>query len=108
MAWLTNERIIQKYIGMKRIVATIYTDFETTCLVHHHHHHHDGEIEMMMLEQVDAVLAPPVADRVLLRFRHVDVGVGVGTTITNITTNTNTDTDNDVINGNGNDNGPLG
>ena len=46
-------------LGMKIIVATTYADFETSVV-------DDSE-----MEQVDAVLAPPVADRLLLKFRYV-------------------------------------
>lgn len=46
-------------LGMKSIVATIYADFEMSLV-------DDGE-----MEQVDGVLAPPVADRLMLKFRYV-------------------------------------
>ena len=46
-------------LGMKIIAATIYADFETSA------------VDDSKMEQVDAVLAPPVADRLLLKFRYV-------------------------------------
>ena len=46
-------------LGMKSMIATIYADFETSVV-------DDSE-----MEQLDAVLAPPVADKLLLKFRDV-------------------------------------